>query len=203
MSKRILTNALTVVTIHGFAAHWTAFAPCSLYLRSRGYSTEHWGYSTFTQSIEEAAAKFSEQLTKVDARGERFFIVAHSMGGIVMRVALQRTAYKNLAGQVLIAPPIRGTPVTRLVPGLVRRWIPALKDLSDGPEGIHHRLKEEVSVPTLVVAARYDLLVPISATHLDCRHEYCVFSGTHNSLLIDPRVFFVIHRFFKEVRTNA
>jgi pimeloyl-ACP methyl ester carboxylesterase len=96
-----------------------------------------------------------------------------------------------------------GSPVACLAPRFFKRWIPALNDLSSGPEGIHHRLQDELALPTLVIAARYDILVPLAATSLRSEHERVQFAGTHNSLLIDPRVFLAIHRFLRESSTNA
>lgn len=178
----------TVVFIHGFAAHWTVFLPCSLSLRSAGLRSQHWAYPTLRQPFIESASVFASMLERLDKKGNRFHIVAHSMGTTVTRLALRTVQLKNLGRIVFLAPPIKGVPFARIAPRFLKHWITTMDSMSDGQNGLHAMVDHENPVPTMVIAARCDMLVPLRNTHLPGQSERSELLGTHNSLLFDPRV---------------
>jgi pimeloyl-ACP methyl ester carboxylesterase len=185
----------SIIFIHGFAAHWSVLWPCSLYLRRLNYEPLFWTYPTLTQSIAKSANDFKNFIRQIDDRGNSFHVIAHSMGSIVTRFVLQDFKPRNLDRIVLLAPPITGLPAACRSPQLLKRWIPALNELSDKDGICQQTAHDEIKVPTLVIAARFDVLIPIQNTHLVGQSEHCVFTATHNSLLFDPRVFRKISEF--------
>ena len=187
----------TIVYIHGFAAHWTVFLPCSAYLRCCGFRSKFWGYPTLREPFDNSAKRFASSLAKIDEHGRKFHIVAHSMGSIVTLLALQYAQLNNLGRIVFLAPPMQGVPIAGSTPKFLNTWITNLESMSDGPNGLHRSVRFNDSVPTMVIAARYDALVPLRNTHLPGRHERLELIATHNSLLIDPRVFMRIGRFLR------
>jgi hypothetical protein len=108
------------------------------------------------------------------------------MGAIVVRAALSEGAVTNLGRIVLLAPPNRGTPVARLAAPLFGRICRGIADLSDRADSTACRLPAECSKDVGILAARFDLLVPVSHTHLAGESDHRVLNASHNSLLLSP-----------------
>jgi hypothetical protein len=136
-------------------------------------------------------------LSKLDEEGNQFHLVAHSMGTTVSRLALRTLQLNNLGRIVFLAPPIKGVPFARTAPTFLKHGIATIDSMSDGPDGLHATIDQENPVPTLVIAARYDMLVPLRNSHLPGQTERLELLGTHNSLLFDPRVHQKIRGFLR------
>jgi hypothetical protein len=119
------------------------------------------------------------------SKERRIHIVAHSMGAIVARTALSTGhPLTNLGRVVLLAPPNRGTPVARYAAKVVGHVCQGIADLSDHSDSFVSRLPSPNSVDVGIIAARFDVLVPVANTHLDGECQHVVLNATHNSLLV-------------------
>jgi pimeloyl-ACP methyl ester carboxylesterase len=187
----------TVVLIHGFAAHWVVMAPIAAYLKTYRYKTRFWTFRSTSRSISDISNDFASFLRTIDEETARFHLVAHSMGSIVSRLAVQQTPLKNLGRMVFLAPPNRGLPAARLAPAWLRRACPAVDDLSDDQTSFVNRLSTHETDQIGIIAANCDVLVPIASTHIENENDHATVLGSHNSLLVDPRVFRMVLRFIK------
>ena len=152
-------------------------------LRSRGWRVANWGYSSLRGTIAEHARKFRQYVAFSLSGERRIHIVAHSMGAIVVRAALAVGPVANLGRVVLLAPPNQGTPVARAAERILGGVCGGIADLSDRPDSFVNRLPAFSSVDVGILAAKYDVLVPVASTHLHDEQGHVVLRASHNSLL--------------------
>jgi pimeloyl-ACP methyl ester carboxylesterase len=177
-----------IIVVHGFAGKRLWMRPLCARLRSQGYRVSNWGYASLRGSIAEHGRRFHEYVAVSLSEERRIHIVAHSMGAIVVRAALAMGPVGNLGRVVLLAPPNHGTPVARNAGRIVGRVCRGIGDLSDGPDSFVNRLRSPPPMDVGVVAAKFDILVPVASTHLDGECQHIVLNATHNSLLLSGRV---------------
>ena len=156
-------------------------------LKSSGFRVCFWNYLSLFASIETHAERFAEYLTTQLSSEKRFHIVAHSMGAIVTRAALNRSCLPNLGRIVLLAPPNCGSPVARVASSVLGGIFKPTRELSSSPSSYVNQLKTESKFDIAIVAAKYDLLVPAINTHLPCQRQQKTIPATHNSLLLSPK----------------
>ena len=173
-----------IVVVHGFGGKRIWMRPLCSRLRARGYRVANWGYASLFGSLEKHAARFHQHLANALREERRIHIVAHSMESIVVRAALSIGAVANLGRIVLFAPPNHGTPVARKAGRVFGRVCKSIADLSDRPDSFVNRLPTLDSMHVGIVAAKYDILVPIACTYLNADCEHVVLNATHNSLLL-------------------
>lgn len=173
-----------IVVVHGFAGKRLWMYPLCFRLRSRGFRVTNWGYPSLWQTIAEHAGRFREYLAHSLSDEPCVHIIAHSMGAIVVRSALAQGPLANLGRVILFAPPNQGTPVARHAARIVGRLSKGIGDLSDQRNSYVNRLPGLHSIDVGIVAARFDMLVPVACTHVDGERQHVVLNATHNSLLL-------------------
>lgn len=194
----------TVILVHGFAAHSVVMQPLRYRLSRSGYDTAIWTYPTFSRSIPSLAKDFRDFLQSFEEKGGDYHIVAHSMGSIVARAAIAGQHYSHLKRLVFLAPPNKGLAKVNYVPKFIRKMIVPWNDLSDSPKSFVNELPSADGLQTAILAARYDLLVPIESTHLSGELVHVTLNDTHNSILLSPYAYrfilsFLRHEQFPEV----
>lgn len=173
-----------VILVHGFGAKRVVMWPLAVRLRSSGFNVRQWIYRSLFDSIDTHGSRLFDFLsTKIPAT-RRFHIVAHSMGCIVTRSALARGHLPNLGRLVFLAPPNTGSPAARIASMIVGRLVTPTVELSDTAGSYVNSLSTACHAETAVLAARWDLLVPISNTHLPTESAHATLNATHNSLLL-------------------
>ena len=178
----------TIVLIHGIAAKWFVMCPLAYRLRAAGFTVRPWSYASLFQSIDVHASRLYEFISVELADVERVHIVAHSMGAIVARAALNQGSLPNLGRVVLLAPPNCGSPLARWASTVLGRLMPPTRELSDQPNSYVNQLKNNFAVDVGVLAARYDFIVPARNTHLAGQRDHLCVKASHNSLLVSRRV---------------
>lgn len=173
-----------IVLIHGFAASRLVMAPLRLRLQRSGFRVTPWSYWSLMVSVQQHGANLNDFLKSSLGQESRIHIVAHSMGSIVARAALASGPTENMGRAVFLAPPNRGTPVARHAAKLLGRVCPPIADLSDAKDSFVNSLADSVPLELGVIAARFDLLVPVANTHLPYQRDHIVLNATHNSLLL-------------------
>jgi pimeloyl-ACP methyl ester carboxylesterase len=158
--------------------------PMAARLRKRGFRVQSWNYRSLFSSIDVHAARLREFLATELAAERRIHIVAHSMGTIVTRAALNLGEISNIGRIVLLAPPNRGSPIARIASHVFGRFIPPTRELSNVSTSYVNQLPFDNKIEIGVVAARYDLLVPARSTHLPSQSQHLIMNATHNSLLL-------------------
>jgi alpha-beta hydrolase superfamily lysophospholipase len=177
-------NSEKVVLVHGVLSHRSVMWPVAYRLWREGFRAETWSYITFFRSIESHAERFAEYFSTKLANETKVHIVAHSMGSIVVRAALNRIEPTRIGRIVLLAPPITGSPVARFIAKLSRQMIVPARELSDQPGSYANQIKTTNAFEIGVLAAKYDFLVPPANTHLANETCHRTLAATHNSLLV-------------------
>jgi pimeloyl-ACP methyl ester carboxylesterase len=134
-----------VILLHGLARSKASMARMEKHLTAAGFRVLNVGYPSRKQTIEEIAAAFlPEAIQHCRERGARkIHMVAHSMGGIVIRLYLKHHRLPDLGRVVMLSPPNAGSEVVdRLGGNLLFRWLngPAGRQLGTGPDSLHRRL---------------------------------------------------------------
>lgn len=177
-----------VILVHGFASAPCVLWPLSLRLRHRGFRPCIWSYRSLFSRVSVHAERFHRFLIDDMANEPCVHIVAHSMGAIVVRAALGRSRIPNLGRMVWIAPPNNGSPIAGWVSPFFGAIFPPTRDLANLPTSYVNQLPELADHEIGIVAASFDLLVPPLNTRYAHAVEHSTLLGTHNSLLISPKV---------------
>jgi triacylglycerol lipase len=184
MTDRTANGANTlVVLVHGFNASRLVMWPLAYRLRTEGFRVRQWSYLSLFGAIDSHAARFRRFLQSELADEQRIHIVAHSMGCIVVRAALQGTAMPRLGRVVMLAPPNQGSPVADFVSRFLGWLVVPTRELASRPNSYVHRLDKRLNVEVGIIAAKYDLLIPVKNTELSNQAKHVVVAGTHNSIL--------------------
>lgn len=192
-----------VVLIHGLGGRPWWMAPLGSRLRSSGFRTEQFCYSSYRDSIATHAERLVAFLQQFDDE-PCVHVVAHSMGSVVLRAALAETAIPNLGRFVFLAPPSRGTPIARVIAKPLGRVFKTIAELSDDDGSFVNSLPPQVSSHDVgIVAAKFDILVPLASTQLVGQQDHCVVYTTHNLLPVSAKAARAVTAFLRVGRFRA
>ena len=172
-----------VVLIHGFGSNRLVMWPLASRLRQQGFRVHQWTYPSLFRSIQIHAARLSNYLMGSVASERRVHIVAHSMGCIVARAALNVAQPDNLGRVVLLAPPNLGSPVAGMASKLVGSLVIPCVELSDAPTSFVNQLENLCTSEIGILAATHDFLIPHTNTQLPGQLQHETIPGTHSSML--------------------
>lgn len=191
------TNDDIVLLVHGFASHRAVMWPLSLRLQSFGFRAVSWSYASLFSPIDAHATRLRAFCTSQFSNEPRFHVVAHSMGAIVTRVALDSAPLPNLGRIVLLAPPNKGSPIARIASRFLANILVPTRELSDQPTSFVNRLSNSGDLEVGIIAAKFDLLVPVQNTHLPSERSHKTRFATHNSLLLSRKASIDIANFLR------
>lgn len=178
----------TVILIHGMGRTRASLLMLGGRLRAAGYETKNFPYGEMNATLAENSARLLEFIEN-EVETDRYHIVAHSLGCILVRDAF-RTGYPTGLGRiVMLAPPNHPSHLARVLgDNLIYRW-------RTGDSG--QRLSDEsfyknLPVPDVefgVIAGRRgnalafdepnDGIVAVAATRLDGMVDFIVVNRTH------------------------
>ena len=176
-----------VVLLHGHGGKWIWMLPFQFRLRQFGYRSVIWSYPSWRGSVAAHGDRLRAFLLEHSKGEQRIHIVAHSMGSIVVRSALSCMPIATLGRVVFLAPPNRGSPVAFGVKRLVGTAFQTIADIASDPTSFVNSLPEWENLELGIIAARFDVLIPVSNTHLLHESDHVVVNATHNTLLFSPR----------------
>ncbi len=107
-----------VVLVHGFMRKAGNMSMMQSSLKKEGWSVENWSYPSKEKYIEEHAEDLVYRLSEISKQhaGVPISFVTHSMGGLIVRCALNHPNCPNEAKMgraVLVAPPNKGSVFAR------------------------------------------------------------------------------------------
>jgi triacylglycerol esterase/lipase EstA (alpha/beta hydrolase family) len=108
----------TVVLVHGFLRKSGNMSALARSLAKDGWRVENWSYPSRDKTIEEHAGDLVQKLAEIakEHPNKPISFVTHSMGGLVIRSALNQAncpQEAKMGRAVLIAPPNRGSEFAR------------------------------------------------------------------------------------------
>ena len=190
-----------VVFVPGVGGHGAQFL--GIQSRLAADTDAFWAFEYSSRVHPEILARRLRRTLERDAqRGRDLVIIAHSLGGVLGRMALQVEAPLPLVSFVAICAPLEGTWRTRKAPRASLRALTPDSPLMERVRREGHRL-ERYRGRILTVGAEHDLLVkPPGNAHFP-GHPSHVFDGlTHNAALFDHRVHNLVAGFVRDCTTT-
>jgi Alpha/beta hydrolase family len=152
-----------VLLVHGLGADKSCFSAMASRLHDAGYTVSSASYSCLDTDIHSCARTLERQAAWLLAEtgASRVHVVAHSLGGVVLRWAWSHTAMRDwVSVAVTLGSPHRGTPTARLAPAVLPGYGRIIKQLRPGL--LDHDLGCDVASDTrwLAIGAEHDWVVP-------------------------------------------
>lgn len=173
-----------VLLLHGLFASRRSMRHLECAICNHGYPVLNWGYPTWWHSTDSQVSRLLPLLDALQSNSQVRSInfVTHSMGGILVRSALHTKRYSKVRRFVMLAPPNRGSHLTRIKLGPFAWCVPAIADLSEAPDSLPNRLSTPRLVQIGIIAASRDLIVPVANTTLENQCDHCLVPSSHFSL---------------------
>jgi len=177
-----------VVLVHGLAANRLIMGSLAKSLGKAFAATLNWGYRSLWSPIQRHSRELAGLLRRLDHEREhdRIHLVAHSMGGIIGRLALAEYLPERFGRFVMIAPPNRGSHVAAQLAPYLGGICPPLVQLANHDSSFVCTLPLPAISELGIIAAQTDFLVLEPSTRLGCERDHIVLPGLHSSLLWRP-----------------
>lgn len=180
-----------VLLVHGLLNANSWLRPLAARLRSQGFETELFGYSSLLDGPQRAVPRMVERLRRepIDA------IVGHSLGGLIALEALRAMPDTAVARVVCLGSPLRGSLTARNI--AARRWARPLLGRSAGLlQGGLERWDGAAEVGLVAgdvargvgrLFARFDGVsdgtVALDETRLPGLADHCIIHSSHSGLV--------------------
>ena len=105
--QRFALGLITVVTVHGLWMRAGAMIPLQRRLERHGFAVQRFGYATVRRSLQANANALADFIDGVP--GDTVHLVAHSLGGAVIRAMLDQRIPARLGRIVVLGSPLRGS----------------------------------------------------------------------------------------------
>ena len=199
-------SAQHVICVHGFMGFPKKMIKLARELKKSGHTPHLWGYPSRDQTIGQHIDDFVNYLVEECAKApdETFSFVTHSLGGIIVRGALNEVACPEQAlhGRVvMIAPPNRGCHLARKLGK--NKTIKKFMGDQSGRELIADSFervgKMPASVDVMVIAGismlnpaltrkgDNDALILVEETTLDTPHVHKLVMDNHNQIVYNKK----------------
>ena len=167
----------------------------------------NWGYPSLLKDVPQHAERFCGLLRDLDEDNctRQLFVVAHSMGNILTRAALQVESFAKLRRIVMLCPPNRGSHIASLYAPFFGWLSQPLRDISDRPHSFVNRLPLELNgdYEVGIIRASTDFVVRDTSTVLPAAKAYMRMPGLHSSILFREETAREVDRFLQSGQFNS
>lgn len=101
------SSVTSVVTVHGLWMRGASMAALKRRLEPLGLRVASFGYHSVTRSLADNAAALADFIERMP--GDRVHLIGHSLGGVLIRDALARSALQRIGRVVCLGSPLRGS----------------------------------------------------------------------------------------------
>ena len=153
-----------VMLVHGLGADKSCFSPMASHLNHAGYTVYCVTYSCLGSDVEACARNLEREAAWLleQTGSDRIHVVAHSLGGVVLRWAAANTRMGDwLSVGVTLGSPHRGTPTARLAPSSLPGFGRIVRQLRPGALRIDDAsLERSANARWVAIAGENDMIVP-------------------------------------------
>lgn len=201
-----------VVLVHGFCRTSRNMSYLNTYLRRAGYTTFAPTLPTLCGSLEECTMEFTRAFQLLRKDYDRIHFVAHSMGGLIVRLFLSLHEVDKLGRCVLIATPNNGTDLAVQAKKLCSRSLQIFKPLQSflpGKLTIHPPLNRPLPEIGVIAGDKNNLLfskfiqgdndgrVPVSSVPYEGIQESALVPFNHLKIHHNEQVAGMVVQFIK------
>lgn len=198
----VVTGQESVVCLHGFFRSYRCMLPLANRLRDEGLNVFLWDYPSRVKTIEEHADSLVEVLNAIakENPGEPIHFVTHSLGGIIVRAAMNHPncpPEAKVGKAVLLAPPNQGAGLARTFRGCpLIQWIFGKKAgqqlLTYTPQDMHKIGQFPETKEVMVIAGKKgnrffkmpnDGKVTVDETRLNSPHSHHTLHVSHSWIM--------------------
>ena len=151
-----------VMLVHGLGADRSCFSVMEEYLHDRGYTVYSVSYSCVGSDIHACARNLEREAAWLieETGSESLYVVAHSLGGVVLRWASMHTRMRDwLTLGVTLGSPHFGTPTAHLAPARLPGFGRIVSQLRPGAH-LTTDFDDQRGVRWVAIAGASDLVVP-------------------------------------------
>ena len=190
-----------VILLHGLASNPFVMWPIQRHLERFGFETVNWSYPSMRHSIKWHACRLREQIQNFseDSRFSRVHLVAHSMGGIVVRAALATGPLQQLGRIVTLASPHHGSHAATKLSQFLGFCKP-LCEMCDFQDSYVRQVPGFERHEVGGIAATHDRVVRLASTYLDGMSDFVKVDAGHTSLLFRKEVATMVRNFLRTGR---
>lgn len=196
----------TVVVLHGMGRTRASMMVLAARFRRAGYETLNFPYETATTTLPELSDSLAKFLEK-NVRTERYHLVGHSLGNIIVRNAMKRELRPGLGRVVMLAPPNRPARLAKMFrDNLLFRWVTGDAGRKLGEDEFYKTLPVppvEFAViagdtgQKLTFDGPNDGIVDVEGTKLEGMKAHAVLHHTHTFLMNGSDTFELSKRFLE------
>lgn len=169
----------SVRVVHGFAVTSKVFQPLLRRLNHRSIDATLVRYPSVGLRLNDIVERLISNLLERPPDG----IVAHSLGCFVVADAICQAGWRGPV--VLIAPPFRTLPLSRLIPPFLHWPFAPLLDHRRQTSRDNYRPANLNGCQVKTISGRFDWVVPTSCSG---NHNLTILPHTHNSVLFSATV---------------
>lgn len=194
----VAANHEIVILIHGLLHRGMVMNSFASFLAKQGYTAVIYDYPTTRYNFFRHAEDFRIFLNRTAEQfpGYKINLVTHSMGGILVRIALSpekkhppRERFNRI---VMLAPPHRGSESARRImeicPGAANHLVKPLRGLSDDVNSPIHDLPWPENYEIGVIAGSYDRHVTIDSAKVPNARDFIVLPCGHSFMMFNQEV---------------
>lgn len=205
-----------VVLLHGMARTARSMKPLVADLHQAGYRICNVPYPTRPYDVKGLVERYVGPAVESCGGGQPVHVVAHSLGGILIRYYLQSGGLPPGSRIVMLAPPNHGSEVAdRFRSWPLYRWFLGSvgQQLGTGADSIVHQLRPIVAEVGVIAANRSvqpwfsrliagedDGAVSVVSTRLEEMRDFTVVASSHSLMLFNRQVRAQVRHFLAEGR---